>query len=39
MPHKAKITLTMAEFKYRKGLSSEDLRQEIQEQLKGKFAG
>lgn len=39
MPHKAKITLTMAEFKYRRGLSSEAMRQEIQEQLKGKFAG
>ncbi|MDG1054221.1 MAG: efflux RND transporter permease subunit [Flavobacteriaceae bacterium] len=39
MPHKAKITLTMAEFKYRRGLSSEAMRQEIQQQLKGKFAG
>ena len=29
----------MAEFKYRRGLSSEAMRQEIQEQLKGKFAG
>ncbi len=39
MPHKAKITLTMAEFKYRRGFSSETMRQEIQQQLKGKFAG
>ncbi len=39
MPHKAKITLTMAEFKYRRGFSSEELRQEIQKALKGKFAG
>ena len=39
MPHKAKITLTMAEFKYRRGFSSETLRQEIQQALKGKFAG
>ena len=39
MPHKAKITLTMTEFKYRKGLSSELMRQEIQQALKDKFAG
>ena len=39
MPHKAKITLTMAEFKYRRGFSSERLRQEIQQRLKGKYAG
>ena len=39
MPHKAKVTLTMAEFKYRRGFSSEELRQEIQQALKGKFAG
>ena len=39
MPHKAKITLTMAEFKYRRGFSSETMRQEIQQALKGKFAG
>ena len=39
MPHKAKITLTMAEFKFRRGFSSETLRQEIQQALKGKFAG
>ncbi|MDA9294625.1 efflux RND transporter permease subunit [Flavobacteriaceae bacterium] len=39
MPHKAKITLTMAEFKFRRDFSSETLRQEIQQALKGKFAG
>ena len=39
MPHKAKITLTMKEYKYRNGLSSEVLRGEIQKALAGKFAG
>ncbi len=39
MPHKGKITLTLSEFKFRKGLSSEVMRQEIQQALKGKFAG
>lgn len=39
MPHKGKITLTLSEFKFRKGLSSEIMRQEIQQALKGKFAG
>jgi multidrug efflux pump subunit AcrB len=39
MPHKAKITLTMSEFKLRQGLSSEDLRKEIQAKLQNKYAG
>ena len=39
MPHKAKITLTMTEFKYRRGLSSETMRMEIQQRLKNKFPG
>jgi multidrug efflux pump subunit AcrB len=39
MPHKGKITLTMREFKYRNGLSSESLRSEIQKELKGKYPG
>ena len=39
MPHKGKITLTMREFKYRNGLSSEILRSEIQKELKGKYPG
>ena len=39
MPHKAKITLTMREFKYRAGFSSETLREELQQALAGKFPG
>ena len=39
MPHKAKITLTMSEFKLRQGLSSENLRKEIQAKLQNKYAG
>ena len=39
MPHKGKITLTMREFRYRNGLSSEILRSEIQKELKGKYPG
>ena len=38
MPHKAKVTLTMSEFKLRRGLSSEDLRKEIQAKLQDKYA-
>ena len=39
MPHKAKITLTLSEFKYRKGFSSETMREEIQQALRNKYAG
>jgi multidrug efflux pump subunit AcrB len=39
IPHKGKITLTLREFKYRKGLSSESLRQEIQDALQGIYPG
>ena len=39
MPHKAKISLTMREFKFRNGLSSENLRSEIQQSLSGKYPG
>lgn len=39
MPHKSKITLTMREFKYRQGFSSENLRREVQQALIGKFPG
>ncbi|WP_103069826.1 efflux RND transporter permease subunit [Aquimarina sediminis] len=39
MPHKAKITATMREFKYRKGKDSELLRQKVQESLKGIYPG
>jgi len=39
MPHKAKISLTMREFKFRNGLSSESLRSEIQQFLSGRYPG
>ena len=39
MPHKAKISLTMREFKFRNGLSSESLRSEIPQFLSGKYPG
>ncbi len=39
MPHRAKITATMREFKYRKGKDSELLRQKVQETLKGIYPG
>ena len=39
MPHKAKIVLSMREFKFRGGLSSEKLRSEIQKNLKNKYPG
>ncbi len=39
MPNKAKITLSITEYKNRKGLSSEVLRSEIQRQVEGKFPG
>ena len=39
MPHKAKIVLSMREFKFREGLSSEKLRSEIQKNLKNKYPG
>jgi multidrug efflux pump subunit AcrB len=39
MPHRGKITATMREFKFRRGLSSETLRKEIQQALAGNFAG
>ena len=39
LPHKGKITLTMQEFKFREGVSSESLRKAIQEQLFEKFPG
>ncbi|MGC6480049.1 MAG: efflux RND transporter permease subunit [Flavobacteriaceae bacterium] len=39
MPHKSKITLTMREFKFREGFSSEELRREVQQALIGKFPG
>ena len=39
MPHKAKIVLSMQEFKFRQGLSSEKMRSEIQQKLKSKYPG
>jgi len=39
MPHKAKVVLSMREFKYRQGISSEKLRSEIQQKLKDKYPG
>ncbi len=39
MPHRAKITASMREFKYREGQDSEALRKEIQEALTGVYPG
>jgi multidrug efflux pump subunit AcrB len=39
MPHRGKITATMREYKFRRGLSSEVLRGEVQQALQGKFSG
>mgnify|MGYP006149699437 FL=1 len=39
LPHKGKISLTMQEFKFRKGVSSESLRKDIQKKMLGKFPG
>ncbi|MFD2551719.1 efflux RND transporter permease subunit [Bizionia sediminis] len=39
MPHKAKITASMREYKYRRGEDSEMLRQKVQEALVGIFPG
>ncbi|MFD2822294.1 efflux RND transporter permease subunit [Lacinutrix iliipiscaria] len=39
MPHKAKITASMREYKYRRGEDSELLRQKVQEDLTGIYPG
>src|SRR5690606_22191518 len=39
MPHKAKITASMREFKFRRGEDSEILRQKVQQALKGIYPG
>ncbi|MDA9850803.1 efflux RND transporter permease subunit [Flavobacteriaceae bacterium] len=39
IPHKALITMTMREFKYRRGMSSEELRKDVQLELIGRFPG
>ncbi|MHB0756495.1 efflux RND transporter permease subunit [Polaribacter sp. M15] len=39
MPHKGKITASMRQYKYRRGLDSEELRQKVQEALTGVYPG
>ncbi|MFQ3214313.1 MAG: multidrug efflux pump, partial [Marivirga sp.] len=39
MPHRGKITASMSEFKYRRGLDSEKLREKVQNSLKGLYPG
>jgi len=39
MPHRGKITASMREYKFRKGMDSEELRIKVLEDLKGKFPG
>ena len=39
MPHKGKITASMREYKYRRGLDSEELRQKVQKALVGIYPG
>ena len=39
MPHRGKITASMREYKYRRGMDSEKLRLEVQRALKGIYPG
>ncbi|MEQ8241430.1 MAG: efflux RND transporter permease subunit [Cyclobacteriaceae bacterium] len=39
MPHKAKITASMREFKYRRGKDTEELRKKVQAELSGIYPG
>ncbi|MEM9895812.1 MAG: efflux RND transporter permease subunit [Bacteroidota bacterium] len=39
MPHRAKITTSMREFKYRRGKDTENLRLQVQEALEGIYPG
>lgn len=39
MPHRGKITVSLKEFKYRNGYSSEELRQKVQDDLRGIYPG
>ncbi|KAA1246554.1 efflux RND transporter permease subunit [Aquimarina sp. RZ0] len=39
MPHRAKIVSAMREYKFRKGKDSEELRQKVQDALKGIYPG
>ena len=38
MPHRGKITASMREFKYRRGMDTEVLRKQVQETLKGRLS-
>jgi len=39
LPHRGKVTVSMKEFKYRNGRDTEELRSDIQEDLKGIYPG
>jgi multidrug efflux pump subunit AcrB len=39
MPHRGKITVSLREYKYRRGYSSEDLRLKVQKDLRGVYPG
>ncbi len=39
MPHRAKITASMREYKFRRGMDSEELRIKVLKDLKGKYPG
>ena len=39
LPNRAKITTSFRDFKYRQGLSSREVRKEIQQVLKNKYPG
>lgn len=39
MPHRGKITVSLREYKYRRGYSSEDLRLKVQKELRGIYPG
>jgi len=39
MPHRGKITASMREFKYRRGLNSQDLLEKVQKELVGIYPG
>lgn len=39
MPHKGKITASMRQYKYRRGLDSEELRQKVQKAVTGIYPG
>lgn len=39
MPHRGKVTVSLKEFKYRRGLDSEELRKKVQERITGVYPG